>query len=472
MKIGKVFCALLIMAGLGRGIAAHAKVVEDVPGTLQSLTSIGDALDSPDKHPVHILYIHGINAVGAGDSSLFRESICTKLKLCKTEDWKNAGTEYADKGVFADGSYPPPLNYLGSAVWNNADEWHAAAPFVVHWVVHLKNHPSVLVVDEINWWPLVLSLKCRRIVTGEASLAGPNDSLLQVCSQQSKQDPGGLGRFYPWITVAEANELAKKPAHAVLINRILKNGLLDWGFSDAMLAVGPLGDILRDGMRQLIVKSVEFDASQSSTTVSGNQKRQAYDWEKMFQEGKTEDREFIGVTHSLGSYLLFNTLNLEGYPSPTAAVASPSAQISASEKTLEDNAVEYVFARTSLIYFFANQIPLLEFPNLEDKNSRAAHFSQLLGKWAQVQAQFQSSVHPGNDAARKKIQVVAWSDPGDLLTWRVPPIGDVNVLNLYVQNATHWFWLLESPTGAHDNYASNKEVLRVMFGSTAHPGSH
>jgi hypothetical protein len=470
MKIAKAFCALLIMAGLGRGVTAHAKVVEDVPGSLQGLTSIGDSLDAPDKHPVHLLYIHGINAVGAGDSSLLRDSICTKLKLCKTEDWRNAGTEYADKGEFADGSNPPPLNYLGSSVWNNASEWHAAAPFVVHWVVHLKNHPSVLVVDEINWWPLVLSLKCRNIVTGEAYLAGPNDSLLEVCSQQSKQDPGGLGRFYPWITVAEANELAKKPAHAVLINRTIKNGLLDWGFSDAMLAVGPLGDILREGLRQLIVKSAEFEASQSSTAVAGNQKRQTYDWETMFRQGKTEDQEYIGVTHSLGSYLLFNTLNLEGYPSPAAA--SPSAQTNASEKTLEDNAVEYVFARTSLIYFFANQLPLLEFTNLEDKDSRAARFKQLIGKWAQIQGNFQSSVHPGNDAARKKIQVVAWSDPGDLLTWRVPPIGDVNVVNLYVQNAMHWFWLLESPTGAHDDYAENKQVLRVIFGNTAHSGGH
>ncbi|MGO9319007.1 MAG: hypothetical protein ACLPXT_01005 [Terracidiphilus sp.] len=471
MKIVKVlFCAFLIVAGLGRGVAAHAKVVEDVPGSLQGLTSIGDSLDAPDKHPVHLLYIHGINAVGAGDSSLLRDSICTELKLCKTEDWKNAGTEYADKGEFSDGSNPPPLNYLGSSVWNNASEWHAAAPFVVHWVVHLKNHPSVFVVDEINWWPLVLSLKCRNIVTGEAYLAGPNTSLLEVCSQQSKQDPGGLGRFYPWITVAEANELAKKPAHAVLINRTVKNGLLDWGFSDAMLAVGPLGDILREGLRQLIVKSVEFDVNQSSAAVSGNQKRQTYNWETMFREGKTEDREYIGVTHSLGSYLLFNTLNLEGYTSP--ADASPTAQASASDKMQEDNAVEYVFARTSLIYFFANQIPLLEFTNLEDKDSRAARFKQLIGKWAQVQGNFQSSMHPGNDAARKKIQVVAWSDPGDLLTWRVPPIGDVNVVNLYVQNATHWFWLLESPTGAHDNYAKNKQVLRVMFGNTAHSGGH
>ena len=60
--------------------------------------------------------------------------------------------------------------------------------------------------------------------------------------------------------------------------------------------------------------------------------------------------------------------------------------------------------------------------------------------------------------------MVAWSDPSDVITFRVPRIGDVDVVNLYVQNATRWFGLFESPTKAHGGYAKNKDVLRVMFG--------
>jgi len=56
--------------------------------SLAILTSIGDALDAPDHHPVHILYVHGINQAGAGDSALLRESICKRLKLCDVKDWK------------------------------------------------------------------------------------------------------------------------------------------------------------------------------------------------------------------------------------------------------------------------------------------------------------------------------------------------------------------------------------------------
>jgi hypothetical protein len=47
----------------------------------------------------------------------------------------------------------------------------------------------------------------------------------------------------------------------------------------------------------------------------------------------------------------------------------------------------------------------------------------------------------------------------------------VDVVNLYVQNAKHWFWLFESPTKAHGGYAGNKDILRAMFMSTAHSSS-
>ncbi len=164
----KLTCILLLVTAYSAAVAgtapARAKVIEDTSGSLATLTSIGDALDAPDHHPVHILYVHGINQTGSGDSALLRESICTRLKLCDVKDWKNAGVEFPNRGEFADGVNPPMLDYLGSPVWKSADEWHAAAPFVVHWVVHLRGHASVLVVDEINWWPLVLSLKCRRVM--------------------------------------------------------------------------------------------------------------------------------------------------------------------------------------------------------------------------------------------------------------------------------------------------------------------
>ncbi len=104
MPTGKLTSILLILAAVGGAAPARAKIIEDASGSLATLTSIGDALDAPDHHPVHLLYVHGIDAIGAGDSALLRESICTRLKLCDVADWTNAGVEFADMGAFAPGS--------------------------------------------------------------------------------------------------------------------------------------------------------------------------------------------------------------------------------------------------------------------------------------------------------------------------------------------------------------------------------
>ena len=45
----------------------------------------------------------------------------------------------------------------------------------------------------------------------------------------------------------------------------------------------------------------------------------------------------------------------------------------------------------------------------------------------------------------------------------MPKIEDVIVVNLYVVNSPHWFWLFEDPTKAHDNYVINKHVLELMM---------
>ena len=477
--------AFIVVALLG-GVAGQAKVVADSNDTLKTLTSIGDALDSPDRHPVHILYVHGIDQVGAGDSGLLRNSICTRLKLCAVSDWNNMGTEYADRGEFAGNVQPPTLAYLGSPVWNSPEEWSAAAPFVVHWVVHLRRHPAVLVVDEINWWPLVLALKCRRIVAAEAHLSGPDHYLLQVCSERSAQNPNGVGRFFAWIPPDEAAKLEKIRPRSVPINRSLKANLVDFGLSDVLMAVGPMGGILRDGVRQLMAKSAAFNPNETNTASDGSGGQGKYDWKSQLNRDNTLDQEFIGVTHSLGSYLLFNTLN----PEYAGAEEQDLSAAEAARKTAEENAMRYIFERTSLVYFFANQLEMLEIANLENGVSEgamksrglapapsvptnpAANFRSLVNRWKETQSGFQSVLHPNDETAREKVQVVAWSDPSDVITYRVPRIGDVEVVNLYVQNAAHWFWLFESPNAAHGDYARNKAVLRVMFESNAHPADH
>src|SRR5215472_15760795 len=75
--------------------------------------SIGDVIEAEDalheSRPIHIIYVHGINQVGAGDSLLLRKSICKYLQEC-TET--HLGRVYADKGPFALGQSPPRIGYM------------------------------------------------------------------------------------------------------------------------------------------------------------------------------------------------------------------------------------------------------------------------------------------------------------------------------------------------------------------------
>jgi len=482
MRCRKLTCVFLFLAATGGAVQARAKVIEDASGSPQTITSIGDALNSSDHHPVHILYIHGIGQASAGDSALLRSSICTRLRLCAASDWKNAGVEFADKGEFSPGVKPPTLQYLGEPVWRNEEEWQAAAPFVVHWVVHLKKYRAPLVLDEINWWPLTLSLKCRQILAPDARLAGPDRDLLAVCSQPDRQNPGGWGRFYPWITADEAARLDGLRPHAVLVNRTLKQTVIDWELVDVILTTGPMSGILRDGVRQLMAKSAAFEphAADQGAGASGAQER--YDWKSRLKSEKTLDQEFIGVGHSLGSYLLFDALSVDSFSAAAPGQAGESSP-EAVRLAAEQDAVRYIFERTSQIYCFANQLTPLEVTNLESgppaaaggftsrglapppeiSTSPAANLRSLVNQWQQLQTSFQAALHPDNQSARQSVQLVAFSDPSDLLTFRVPRIGNVDVINIYVQDAPHWLGLIESPNAAHGHYAENKHVLRVLF---------
>jgi len=473
---------VLLSLSLAGGVAAHAKVIEDVPGSLNGLQSIWDALKASDQRPVHILYMHGINSLGADDSQIFRDSICSVAHLCDSV-WQKAGTEYPDYGPFALNAPAPTLQYLGVPIWTNdddAEQWRASAPFVTHYVVHLRGHNAILVLDEINWWPLVLKLKCERIVPGDARLSGPNLSLLNFCSLPNKATPDNPKRFsqYSWLTEKQATDLGHLPNRAAMINRELKTGLEDWGFSDVFLGIGPFRPIIEEGIRQLIAKSAAFDPRVSAGTTSVHEGRQAYNWQGRLQDGKSDDQVFVAVTHSMGSFLILDSLELD--TANRAKVAPYSQQTQ--QDSVEDQALQYVAERTSLLYFFANQVPILELANLKIDSSsplpaigpdtgpdpQAAQASPqsetaLISKWAQVHAAFEQRVHPNDATAQRKIEVIAFSDPSDLLTWRVPKLRDVDVVNLYVQNALHLFWVFESPTKAHDNYAKNKDVIRVMF---------
>jgi hypothetical protein len=396
--------------------------------------SLADSLRSAANKQHHIFYVHGIASDGPDDydSWNLRRAICDFVKDCTSlaGELDERQREYADQDEFSLSAQPPALQYLGERVWKTSREWSAAAPFVVHWKLARSSGPAIY-VDEINWWPLVFSLKCRQIIRSDAELVGPNVDRIKLCSTL-RPDPVVPDRFrsYDWIRAEDAPGLLRLAAKGALVNRKLKNGILDWGFSDAILALGPLRPYLLDGIRQLILKSVAVDSSGAGSATLG------------------DNQDYVIVSHSLGSYLIFAALDINP--------ATPRTQ------TVQDAGDEFqqILARTSLVYFFANQLRLLELANLDGNsdNNIVSH----LEAWGRLRRDYLKS-QPGEAGPYAPPQIVALNDPSDLLTWTVPDLPSVKVNNVIVKNATRWFGLIESPSKAHGNYARNKSVIRHML---------
>lgn len=467
----QVLLASALVATFFSSGCALGKVVDYGPQHLDEMSSIGKVLENAGTRSVHILYVHGMDATGSGDSLVFQKGICEILKNCTLPS--SATRDYADSGIFAVNSAPPPVQYMSQPVWKSADEWSASVPFVDHYVI-TRSNGGPIVIDEINWWPLVFPIKCRNMITGEAQLAGPDASFLGLCATPTQPDQHDAGRFisFQWLSADQADSFKAMPRRAALVNRLLKNSILDWGVSDAFLVVGSMRTIFREAMRQLFVKTARFRSN-------GEKNDQ---WVQQLQNPQGLDREFIVVSHSLGSYLVFSTLN-NSQPSDTPSDVTSQ---SAADTATQDAAAKYILERTSLVYFFANQVALLELadagepapPAAAAPQTAPAHpaptqvppaqpapkgpLSQRITRWIELRQRFKQKVSVAPAPTPQEPEIFAWSDPSDVLTWYVPPMAGVKVDNLYVRN-TWWHWLVADPQTAHANYAKNKGVLKVMM---------
>lgn len=287
-------------------------------------------------------------------------------------------------------------------------------------------------VDEINWWPLVFAAKCRQIIQEDAAPVGPNRTYIDKCRLHPTKDPDqkkNYGRFRTYPFMKDGEHLDFLTAKAAKFNRDLKTSVLDWGMSDALMAVGPMRSLFLEGIREIIQKSVKVSAYGSRDNAVA----------------PAPNQEFAIVSHSLGSYLMFSALDLK-------------LDLDASKIPEWEIDFENVLSRTSVAYFFANQLRLLELANLDDtKNGNLMYH---LRTWGEIRQRHQKPVP----------QIVAWSDPSDLLTWSVPELDPkvAVVTNLPAKNAPHWFWYYESPNDAHKKYDKNGHVIAVLLKQTKH----
>ncbi len=471
-----VFRAVLsaMAGGLVLAGCAHLGITSDTP--LSQAQSVNRLMDAHPGDNFHIVLIHGIGTSDRTTWDGFRARLCQHLAgRCASPAPKGRTSEQLILSPHA-----PPANFLGNRIWPSDAEWNGSQPFVDHYIFKL-NGGRHLIVDEINWWPLVLAFKCQFIVPDETALVGPARANISNCAKHDDV-------HFPWLSQGTANALlATHPISggAPWANASLKTGVLDWGISDAVLSLGTLKGLLRETVRCSFADIAEFNWDQFGGSAPGPQTAvpltyvcgQGYSAASPPQSpSKTR---FVIISHSLGAFLLMDTFaaaaadaNYYRQPGSDSCRMNTAATLSELHTTGQNpeeaaarsrNAQSFCLILTSSdhLYFFANQFALLELARAQGLSSFAIEPTSGLAACADALSLWAGC---GNLATGEK-QIVAFSDPGDLLTFKVPKIRGATVINVYTHNAPVWLGAIELPTSAHANYITSDDVLKIVFGN-------
>jgi len=488
---GPFMASALGLATLGLGGSALA---DGSP-----LETIGQVIEGAGNEPTHIIFLHGIRTDARGASFALQGEICSHIARGCT------GVRRAASDVLTLGARPA-ATFDGQPIWRDDQEWNASRPVVDHYVYE-RPQGGPVIVDEINWWRLSFPIKCRILVATDSRLAGVDRRTLRLCAALAL-DNGALvsadDDYHPWLTREQFDQLgAQRPdgGGAPWANRYLKSEILDWGLSDAVVSLGSTKVEMRETVRCALSAIAAFDPARGDSIATkapltppplSSAANVSCERSPTYLRGA----RFVIVSHSLGSFMLLDTFaaatgdiriideeeRRDGVPTRPAASAADelcvgqgapmahaatgsfakSAQIADLEMQRMSTRDRYaslcfVIDNSYNLYFLANQVPLLEIARIEQASAPAdGPIQDTLGEWARLSAQ----------RAGEAEQIVAFSDPGDILTYRVPCIANASVTNIAVHNAFRWFGLFENPGPAHTGYFTNSQVLRTMFGES------
>jgi hypothetical protein len=155
----------------------------------------------------------------------------------------------------------------------------------------------------------------------------------------------------------------------------------------------------------------------------------------------------VVVAESLGSKLLFDALSemLESDAPATRELGQRAAR------------------RLTLIFMAGNQLPILGLAEQQVAPQRRERI-QAGDALQRFLALRRTNAAPA--AALAPLSVVAFTDPNDLLAYRLLPsryrAPDVSVADVLVSNSPTWLGLLEDPFAAHLDYLENPDVGRFI----------
>ena len=178
------------------------------------------------------------------------------------------------------------------------------------------------------------------------------------------------------------------------------------------------------------------------------------------------------ITHSLGGYMLMDAIDDE-------------LRHENCDNALGTTAAAKILANTDYIYMMANQIALLDLSTLRHYPRQPggarpvdAVAQRFANCWTAIKPKSPSLLQANGVEQPPEKQIVAFSDPNDILSWRLRPKDlkvprperrSVKLTDVYLSNGEFSIPLLFSdPTTAHTGYFDNQTVMNLMLCGASH----
>jgi hypothetical protein len=460
----RTFVAALVLVAVC-GCASKPLIYDQDAGlgapAIGSVTPLAKII-GPDTRDVTVIFVHGVGdhcPAYAIDSlnpdqpkqpkAWFRDDIAKKLGFTPLAvgTWGDIPAKLLTYGL------DDPASHVHYETRNY--EWAADASRTVK-----------VQAIEITWSPLTSWLK-----TAQVGYDSPS-----VFPAPNAPNPNCI-----WTQQANDHTTLAPPPR-VSLNRDIKEDVLDRELADALIYTSPYGKTIRRGVAEVLCHVL----------IPGQPNDQHCIWPgtQHPQMQLVSKPAYIFVTHSLGSRMVFDTLN---ELARSADEDHPLIPHAAGDTRPLANAV---IDNTRVIYMQANQITLLSLGIVPcDAYSGGPQQRLILEREQGIKltsnceparadstrpttANTPSTEPPNATGTGKTLHLVAFNDANDLLSWHLPrwyalpldhdPTRSWTFSNVFVQNAPHILDFVESPIPAHDNYFINGDVWDVIkCGATA-----
>jgi len=277
----------------------------------------------------------------------------------------------------------------------------------------------------------------------------PNSATITL--YEYRQGPKVVRFFSVWwagITLFAKDTLDKndKNENRLELVNTIKSGLLNDGIGDVILYHNPayraaINNVLSQGICRMTRRD-PYANPQGKCNFS-NESQAA---------GNSDN--ILAITFSLGSKILFDTVK----------------GLAASDVVAERNAANAFRIRNSKIFMMANQLQLLGLSSIPMNINTLDGYtdSNLLQASLGDYIQARKSLLGGMLGGKAALEIIAFSDPNDFLSYRVPPMSDAKVVNIMISLAKTGYSLpfgepqVVNPLTAHAGHEDDDDVMRML----------